>query len=115
MEIPPPSTREEATEENFGAGEAPSPVVGVLRNVWAKRRFLGKAIFTGRSVADPIALPVDGAADASGLPGQRESRDAGRAGGNTRKRPGERCPRSSGSPRFGRPVHLHSWQPNRRG
>ena len=58
MEIPPPSTREEATEENFGAGEAPSPVVGVLRNVWAKRRFLGKAIFTGLAAGALVALLI---------------------------------------------------------
>src|SRR3989449_8439169 len=58
MEIPPPSTREEASEENFGAGEAPSPVVGVLRNVWAKRRFLGKAIFTGLAAGALVALLI---------------------------------------------------------
>jgi uncharacterized protein involved in exopolysaccharide biosynthesis len=58
MEIPPHSTREEAAEENFAAGEAPSPVVSALRNVWAKRRFLGKTIFAGFAAGAVVALLI---------------------------------------------------------
>ncbi len=57
MEIPPSSTRKE-DEESFGAGEAPSAVVGILRNVWANRRFLGKAIFGGLAAGALVALLI---------------------------------------------------------
>src|SRR5260370_626659 len=58
MEIPPSSTREEAAEEDFGAAKAPSVVVGILRNVWAKRGFLGKATFGGLAAGALVALLI---------------------------------------------------------
>jgi uncharacterized protein involved in exopolysaccharide biosynthesis len=48
----------EAAEGNFGAGGAPSQVVGLLRNLWVKRRFLGKAVFGGLVAGALVALLI---------------------------------------------------------
>jgi uncharacterized protein involved in exopolysaccharide biosynthesis len=57
MEFPPQPARDEAAEENFGAG-ASSQVVGMLRNLWVERRFLGKAIFGGLAAGALVALLI---------------------------------------------------------
>jgi uncharacterized protein involved in exopolysaccharide biosynthesis len=46
-EFPPLEVGDETTEENFGMGGAPSPVVDLLRNLWIGRRLVGKAMFAG--------------------------------------------------------------------
>jgi capsule polysaccharide export protein KpsE/RkpR len=50
MEVPPSANDE--------AAEAPSQVVNVLRNLWAQRRLLGKAIFGGFAAGALVALLI---------------------------------------------------------
>src|SRR5260370_35658428 len=50
MEAPVPANDE--------AAEAPSQVVNVLRNLWAQRRMLGKAIFGGFAAGALVALLI---------------------------------------------------------
>src|SRR6266849_2059111 len=58
MDVPPPSARDEGSEENFVAGEVHSPALGILRNLWVERRYLGKAIFAGLSAGMLVALLI---------------------------------------------------------
>jgi capsule polysaccharide export protein KpsE/RkpR len=58
IEIPPPCARDEATEENLREGEMHSPIVGILRNLWVGRRFLGKAVFAGLAAGVLVALLI---------------------------------------------------------
>ena len=58
MDAPPPSTQDAATEENFREAELRSPAVGILRNLWAERRYLGKAIFAGLAAGMLVALLI---------------------------------------------------------
>ena len=58
MDVPPPSVRDDATEENFHEGELHSPVLGALRNLWVERRYLGKAIFAGLAAGMLVALLI---------------------------------------------------------
>jgi uncharacterized protein involved in exopolysaccharide biosynthesis len=58
MESRLPSAGEDATEENFHANGAVSPTVGLLRNLWAARRLLGKAVFGGLAAGALVALLI---------------------------------------------------------
>lgn len=58
MEFPPGLAGEEASEENFGAGEAPSKVLSTLRNLWAERGFVGKAMLGGLAAGALAALLI---------------------------------------------------------
>ena len=58
MDVPPPSARDEGSEENFVAGEVHSLALGILRNLWVERRYLGKAIFAGLSAGMLVALLI---------------------------------------------------------
>src|SRR6266436_951418 len=58
MDVPPPSARDEGSEENFVAGEVHSPALGILRNLWVERHYLGKAIFAGLSAGMLVALLI---------------------------------------------------------
>ena len=58
MESRPPSASEDATEENFHAGSVLSPTVGMLRNLWAERRCLGKAVSAGFAAGLLVALLI---------------------------------------------------------
>src|SRR4029077_23085 len=58
MDAPPPSTQDAATEENFREAELRSPAVGILRSLWAERRYLGKAIFAGLAAGLLVALLI---------------------------------------------------------
>jgi uncharacterized protein involved in exopolysaccharide biosynthesis len=57
-EFPPVEGREEAAEENFGAVEVSSPVVGLLRNLWIERRLLGKAMVAGLAAGLLVAFSI---------------------------------------------------------
>jgi capsule polysaccharide export protein KpsE/RkpR len=54
----PPAARDEAAEEKFVRGEVLSPFVGTLRNLWAERRFLGKAMFAGLAAGLLVGLLI---------------------------------------------------------
>src|SRR6266436_7963685 len=58
MDVPPPSARDEGSEENFVAGEVHSPALGILRNLWVERRYLGKALFAGLAAGALVALLI---------------------------------------------------------
>jgi capsule polysaccharide export protein KpsE/RkpR len=58
MEMPSPAVGDEGAEGNFGAGEAPSPVVSMLRSLWVERGLLGKAIFGGLAAGAIVALLI---------------------------------------------------------
>jgi capsule polysaccharide export protein KpsE/RkpR len=58
MESRPPFGKEDATEENFHGGAALSPIVDLLRNLWAERTYLGKAISAGFAAGLIVALLI---------------------------------------------------------
>jgi uncharacterized protein involved in exopolysaccharide biosynthesis len=58
MEVPLLPGSEEAAEQNFAAIEVPSQAVGTLRNLWAERRLLGKAVLGGLAAGALVALLI---------------------------------------------------------
>jgi len=58
MEASPLPSKDEAAGEKFGASEAPSQAMGTLRNLWAARSLLGKAIFAGLAAGALVALLI---------------------------------------------------------
>ena len=58
VESPAPSAREDGAEDHFIAGDALSRTVGLLRNLWVERRYLGKAVSAGFAAGLLVALLI---------------------------------------------------------